>query len=85
VDRLHAGRGQGLCGIHRYARSGAVYQSPSRRSGISGHGACQSAQEGEARAKVPHSIYPCAICKGWHLTSKKGATPAWARRRLGND
>ena len=35
-------------------------------------------------AKVPHGVYPCAICKGWHLTSKKGATPAWARRRLGN-
>jgi hypothetical protein len=35
-------------------------------------------------AKVPRGIYPCAICKGWHLTSKKGATPAWARRRLGN-
>jgi hypothetical protein len=32
-------------------------------------------------AKAPRRVYPCEICKGWHLTSKKsGRTPAWDRR-----
>lgn len=28
------------------------------------------------RGKVPAAVYPCAGCKGWHLTSKRAAGKA---------
>ena len=30
-------------------------------------------------AKAPIRVYPCDVCDGWHLTSKKlsGKTPPW--------
>jgi hypothetical protein len=32
-------------------------------------------------AKAPVRVYPCDVCDGWHLTSKKvsGKTPPWDR------
>jgi hypothetical protein len=73
LGRLHAGRGQGLSGVHRYVRSGPVYLSPSRRFGVSGHSARQSAQEGEARREG----------STWHLPVRhlQGVAPDEQERR----
>jgi len=36
-------------------------------------------KKGKTRGKSPRRVYPCDVCDGWHLTSKKlsGKTPPW--------
>jgi hypothetical protein len=50
---------------------------PDQAAARSGLRAVQAA--GKPVQKVPHRVYPCDVCDGWHLTSKNSGrkTPPW--------